>query len=634
MSNRNSQSSVNHSRKSKNSDISVRRSISPENGSDVKISNSSPNEKQNQLNEEYIAISNEIEKHNQTIDELKKQISEKSNLSIKTCIDEKELQCLTCCLHKELNCLKMLKQTIVEKQSMNPTQAWGVIPLATTLEEEHMPSLMLYTPTATINKPEMTEFSAKDRSTACVQENLIAENVELEEDKNELQTAVAMRDKMIECLQQKMQCLQFQLTKICIDQSKQDPFGKQTPCTSKPHSSSQKSSHDQPTADPQCKVCNDKDQLKIQLNRMNCVLNRLLLELETKNQLGHKRSQEAPPPPPDASICSELANYDELKQQHHELMREYAKQDCEIRCLRQKLAAICCGTEICPETETENTEVEICKKRVRDLEQEQEEHKILIAEQRDQVEDYRQKYMQAQQKVLEQKCHMDNMELTNKKIEEQINLEIRRIKCKFQEKLKELAPLPQLLENQKFKCGELTKCKDELECKFAMVCEELSKIKKELKKIQSNGDGGWESKCKKLCGELANFKQNLDQMTCDKMCLENQLKQCRDELECLRTESSRLISRLKERSECARVNLQTHINSLEMELAQCYANNVLALQERDNVIGAMKNQLNELSCNFDSTQKQIRNLKNRITVLSDVSPNSVDGCHCVGSMNC
>ncbi|CAH2208584.1 jg25810, partial [Pararge aegeria aegeria] len=54
-------------------------------------------------------------------------------------------------------------------------------------------------------------------------------------------------------------------------------------------------------------------------------------------------------------------------------------------------------------------------------------------------------YLQAQQLVEEQRRQMDMMDMDNSRISEQINLEIQRVKLKFQEKLQELAPIPDLL---------------------------------------------------------------------------------------------------------------------------------------------------------------------------------------------
>lgn len=77
-----------------------------------------------------------------------------------------------------------------------------------------------------------------------------------------------------------------------------------------------------------------------------------------------------------------------------------------------------------------------------------------MEDQQNQLTDYRNKYLQAQQQVEEQRRQIDMMELENNRVSEQVNLEIQRVKNQFQEKLQELTPLPDILKTTQIKLQE------------------------------------------------------------------------------------------------------------------------------------------------------------------------------------
>lgn len=100
-------------------------------------------------------------------------------------------------------------------------------------------------------------------------------------------------------------------------------------------------------------------------------------------------------------------------------------------------------------------------------------HRLMVAEQRHksaleeleelrlssqeyllQVEDYRNKYLKAQETVEEQTRQLDMMEMDNARMNENVTLEIGRVKNQFQEKLAELAPLPEILKQSQLKLQE------------------------------------------------------------------------------------------------------------------------------------------------------------------------------------
>lgn len=552
-------------------------------------------------NPEYLSA--KIEKHNRCIDELKRQIQEKSKKPRPTCIDDRELNCLQCCLQKELLCLRKLKQSTIEMQANDPEKPWGFIPLSTTLEEDRMPRLMSY-PSGLFNQKSVTTVTSSNSPTACIQENLIAQNIDLESNRDQLKMDLVNRDKTIQSLTQKLQCLQFQLVKLSKNMG------------SAPTKKSVASEY------PSAKVgpANMRDQLE----QMSGALGQIQQELNAIQMQGTMKRYYSgdencfnfsvlspPPPPPDVSICSEN-NFQEKS-------NDFKKQDRELRYLKGKIAEICACQDAGPAGSPEKVELEICCRRIRQLTEEKSDFKNIVVEQQKQLDEYRDKYMHAQQRVIEQKCQMDNMEMNNKRVEEQINGEVFRIKKRFQDKLEEMAPLPKILENEQFRLAEMTKRNEELESKISILCTELRQAKRELSKFGSGKSlSDMESKCVQLCAELVESKKKMEQILCEKQCVQTQLKHVQEELETNRNQSNRILARTKERCESTKDNMKIRIDQLEMELAKCRANGAICLAEREDVIRQMKAQLSGLSNSFDGAQRQIRNLKNRVSNYSPI----------------
>lgn len=560
------------------------------------------------INQNYIDATANIEKHNRCINELKRQIQEKSKIpkTIRTCIDEKELNLLECCLQKEIICLNKLKQCTIEMQATNSNnKPWGVIPLSTTMEEDEMPRIMLFS-SGSFNQPSKISMQSKDLPAACIQKNLIAQNINLETNRNQLKNDLSNRNKIIESLTQKLQCLQCKM----VQMAKRTAPTNKIPCASEKHQ-------------------DHLDQMSMALHQIQQELNAIhTINTNDKNYHSHSEdencfhySELSPPPVPDSSLTSET-----------HMLCDDKKQNRELSYLREKIDDLCACQSTGQKDSPEQIQLNICKRRIRDLLEEQEDFKSLIVEQQKQMNDYRDKYLQAQQKVIEQKCQMDGMEVNNKRIEEQINSEMHRIKKRFQDKLQELAPLPKLLENEQFRLIEMTKRNDELESKISIVCKELRQTKKELNALNGKGNAlELESKCTSLCSELCELKKKFEQSVCEKHCIETQLKHVQDELNTSQNQSNRLITRTKERCENTKDNMKMRIDQLEMDLAQCRADAAICLADRESVIRQMKSQLSDLSGSFDGAQRQIRNLKNRMNILSEPSKElnvSEINCNC------
>ncbi|XP_073961469.1 uncharacterized protein [Choristoneura fumiferana] len=89
--------------------------------------------------------------------------------------------------------------------------------------------------------------------------------------------------------------------------------------------------------------------------------------------------------------------------------------------------------------------VRALKQCYREARDEVDELRALLADQAVQLQDYRAKHGAAAAAAEEQKKQLAALDTDNTRIADQINLEVHRVKVKFQERLAELAPLPQLL---------------------------------------------------------------------------------------------------------------------------------------------------------------------------------------------
>lgn len=96
----------------------------------------------------------------------------------------------------------------------------------------------------------------------------------------------------------------------------------------------------------------------------------------------------------------------------------------------------------------------LAKQKLRDACDELDELRAIVGDQTKQLDDYRNKYLQAQQCVEEQRRQIDVMEMENQRVSDQVNMEIQRVKCQFQEKLQELTPLPDILKATQLKLQE------------------------------------------------------------------------------------------------------------------------------------------------------------------------------------
>lgn len=264
-------------------------------------------------------------------------------------------------------------------------------------------------------------------------------------------------------------------------------------------------------------------------------------------------------------------------------------------------------------SDADAAELNLLRARVNELKEEQQEFKCIMKEQSSQLEDYRNKYMLAQQKVEEQCVLLEKLNMNNKRIEQQINSEVKEIRSKFQEKLNELLHFPKLLENEQLKLAQVCKEKDDLQSKLVIVCKELKSAKIQLENPAPDL-GPQLAQCQL---DLSQTRVEVEELLRQRDLFCEQLKTTQDDLDTLRTESAKIIAGTKERAEMIKGQLQDNINRLEKELAQCRATASLSVNDREAVIREMQGQLNTLSYSFDAAQKQIKTLRNHIAYVSN-----------------
>lgn len=273
------------------------------------------------------------------------------------------------------------------------------------------------------------------------------------------------------------------------------------------------------------------------------------------------------------------------------------------------------GANAYDDQNADQSELILLRNRVNELKEEQVEFKCLMKEQSLQLEDYRNKYLNAQQKVEEHTTTIEKLNLNNKRIEKQINMEVKEIRMKFQEKLNDLLQFPKLLENEQIKVAQLCKEKEEVEKKLVVVCKELKIVK--AREENQNSDNDSKQQLQQCQNELSKAKKNVDELQRQRDLFCEQLKNTQDDLDTLRTESAKIIARTKERADLMKQQQQEQIDRLEKELAQCRATACLSVNDREVVIREMQGQLNTLSFSFDAAQKQIKTLRNHIAYMSN-----------------
>ncbi|XP_043502386.1 uncharacterized protein LOC122524290 [Polistes fuscatus] len=387
--------------------------------------------------------------------------------------------------------------------------------------------------------------------------------------------------------------------------------------------------------------------------------------------------------PMGASTCPQQQLRD-LREQYARLQDDYKNKLCEVSCLRTDMEKLkqevrdskedkermeiklIDTQERLKSLEAEREKFEGQKEQMMEQEQalimarqrfgkaqdELEELRSLIQDQAAQLEDYRNKYLQAQQQVEEQRRQLDLMEMDNARMNENVTLEIGRVKNQFQEKLAELAPLPDILKQTQMKlqeaqqmrlvaernCEDLSRellgCKD----KIQTLQSQLDALRNEHQTLQEErglGTGRFDELEKKnaelrhdnerMKNTLARFEEHeaqLQKRIDEKM---HEITQLTAMLEQVREDSARQVARTKERCETVRRTMQGQIAEMERQLAQCRATARAAQKDRDEIRQKMQSQINNLNEAFEQAQGRIRSLQGHVNYLKTSYSNVFKG---------
>ncbi|CAO1371934.1 unnamed protein product [Diamesa hyperborea] len=555
-------------------------------------------------NKKYLKIKFEIDQQNYVVEKLNYEII----LKTKCCESEDKLCIMKKNLNREIEKLKEMYRYAMVEQRMCKNEKWGPISVSAIDEVQIVSNNSPQQacgkkprfPKVPSNISDVSGFSKLELS-----ESLLSNNECLEDDKFKLQNELLCKDHHVQELQANLHMTQCEMAKLCRENmamarklENPDPCQKPVKCCS--------------DVEFRLKYYKENtDKLECNISQMDTALKKLKCELEAvKKDKVPKCPCELSPSCPPAPKTDPNKN---LKVQYSNLMNEYCKKDAECTQMTERLKK----TMIDCNDKKDQVENEFLKKRCEDLAKEVCDFKVFMKELQCQVDLYRDKFLAAQEKVEEQRYVMENLELNNQRIEEQVNDEISRIKAKFQEKLAELCPYPQKLnearldlENSNLK---VTQLQAELKATVAALC----KTRCELKTLREEPDDSIAKKYQKLLCEVEMLKKKYCDIKSTKECLEEKLLAMRGELEELRKDSTKIISTTKCCSDKNRKILHEHINCLEIDLAQSRAAATLSLTDKEQKIKSLQHELNSLCSCFNDAQSQIQQLKNHVSYLTN-----------------
>lgn len=542
----------------------------------------------------------------------------------------------------------------------------------------------------------------------CMQEKLVDENADLERTRYRLQEDLLDKDQCVESLQRQLCGLQCELRMVvkenallndklqCMQFYGQAQGGGGGGDKRPPAFTCGKGKGPCPAAmEQRLQEYSDTTQvLEKQLGDMECEVRNMQNELvavqkERMHLEQHRRMICNPPCQPicsgpcPPSPCSGPCNRNspeqqlrELKEKYYSLQDDYKGKLTEVAGLRadvdqlKKIAKICEDSkknlqEKYNEIEKELKELRaqgskfqgnkemimeqeqqlaVAKQRFRETKDELEEVRALVEDQQSQLDDYRNKYLQAQQQVEEQRRQIDMMELENNRINEQVNLEIQRVKNQFQEKLHELTPLPDILKATQIKLQEAQQMHMLAERNNEGLVRELQayrdkavQMADQMEKVKSDQELGagekadlqqriaeWEQKYADLLEEDEALRAEMRRLEeaveeAEKRVAEkcHEIAQLTAEVDNVRDESARQVSRTKDRCETVRRQMQNQISDLERQLAQSKAAARAAQKDRDEIRQKMQSQINNLNENFEDAQMRIRNLQGHVNFLKN-----------------
>ncbi|CAK1554041.1 unnamed protein product [Leptosia nina] len=299
--------------------------------------------------------------------------------------------------------------------------------------------------------------------------------------------------------------------------------------------------------------------------------------------------------------------------------------------------------------------VRALKQCYREAREEIDELRVLMKEQNDQLQDYRTKYLQVQQLVEEQRRQMDVMDMDNTRISEQINLEIQKVKLKFQEKLQELAPIPDLLKATQMKLKDAQQSQAIAEHNAEQLARELNCAREKVHVLLHNSLKPPEKPTERSGDEkqIALLQQRITQLTESNITLKSEIERLKanvirmeegvlanekrlqekmhecaqigGELDRARDEAARALQRANERTETIRKCMQTTVAELERQLASTRAQVKVAEKEREEIQSRMTCQIKRLNENFEQAQLRILGLQTQVQTLRRTASSTGEG---------
>lgn len=558
-------------------------------------------------NRRILKIKQQVAKQNNFISELKKNIRLLEAMTPKSIADRENLAFLRSRLDKENALLKSLLSKLIGEQKQSDSPAWERIRLCSEPLDD-----LCRNPWMLGNVPILDQRFSFDSTLSSLSSKaqVGGESTYLDEDTNDrLKNELMNRDRVIDILQARVEALTADVLKVKRDN---EAILDKTP--------------------RQTKFCEadifnrlrfykeNTDALERNLHQMGAALDVI------RSELGTTLTGEFQDPIGCSTLITSWengkSNGEEAKSsgmskqgddQYNSLMKKFAKKSDECKKLTDRLAKACS----CQNESPNQIEADVLKNRCSELLDEQEEFKVLIKEQGDQLEEYRGKYLSAQQKVEEQKLQMGKMDVTNRRIEEQINIEVQRIKSKFQDKLRQLTPFPSLLEAEEQKVKELKNSNEKLLTELKKSAKEIKSLEYRLHNAHASQNVELEKAHNLLKVELEQVKETLQAEEVRREKLQDQLVAAQKEIEEVRTETARIIARANDRAQEDRKTAQARIHGLEMELAQCRAAASVTINNREEALREMQSQIGVLSGSLNDAQIQIQSLRNQLTFLQN-----------------
>ncbi|XP_055539048.1 myosin heavy chain, striated muscle [Wyeomyia smithii] len=547
-------------------------------------------------NRRILKMRQQLAKQNNFIAELKRKIQALASLSPKSISDQEELAFLRSRLEKEKELLKNVLNSIkIEEQKMNKGQVWKPIPLCSDPSDDVCRNPWMLGNVST----------QENRFSYDLNISSLSSKIQIDETKahagvsERMQKELMNRDRVIEILQNRVDALTSDVLKVRRDN---EVILQKTPKQS--HFCEADMMH-------RLRFYKDNtDALERNLNQMGAALSILRSELGANLTENFSKSITcstflAP------NNCEQKNHLPRQDDQYNSLLKSYTQKSDECKKLTDRLAKACS----CQDSSSEKTELELLRNRCSELLDVQEEFKILMKEQGEQLDEYRNKYLKAQQKVEEQILQMEQINIKNSKIEDQINIEVQRIKTKFQDKLRQLAPFPNLLESEKQKVKQLRQSNEKLLHELKKSAKEIKNLEHRLHNAHASQNAELERAHDLLKVEFKQVSELLDEAEKGKSNLEDSLNMALKEIDEIRVETANIIARANERSQKDKKTAQLKQHELEVELVQCRAAAAVTINNREDALREMQNQIAVLSASFDDAQMHIQSLRNQLTFL-------------------